>query len=40
VAGRHLGRFALLPVFSAVALGRFIDRGNDSQAPGSAPHWS
>jgi MFS family permease len=24
--------FALLPVFSAVALGRFIDRGNDSQA--------
>jgi MFS family permease len=23
--------FALLPVFSAVALGRFIDRGNDSQ---------
>jgi MFS family permease len=24
--------FALLPVFSAVSLGRFIDRGNDSQA--------
>jgi MFS family permease len=24
--------FALLPVFSAVALGRFIDRGNDAQA--------
>jgi MFS family permease len=24
--------FALLPVFSAVRLGRFIDRGNDSQA--------
>ena len=24
--------FALLPVFCAVALGRFIDRGNDSQA--------
>jgi MFS family permease len=24
--------FALLPVFSAVTLGRFIDRGNDSQA--------
>src|SRR5258708_2578985 len=24
--------FALLPIFSAVALGRFIDRGNDSQA--------
>ena len=24
--------FALLPAFSAVALGRFIDRGNDSQA--------
>jgi MFS family permease len=24
--------FALLPVFSAVAIGRFIDRGNDSQA--------
>jgi MFS family permease len=24
--------FALLPVFSAVALGRFIDRGNDSRA--------
>ena len=24
--------FALLPVFSAVALGRYIDRGNDSRA--------
>jgi hypothetical protein len=24
--------FALLPVFSAVALGRFIDRGNDARA--------